>query len=148
MLTLALLTLASLASDPAATPLEHSSRADHPSGVAHARYRGDLAIEHRQVGSAAPGGRMSTLSCRWSARLTVRREARHATGAALHRSFERAEVLEGRRPGWCDTQRAAIRQEVAQRSGELRGHLVSLAAEDSAVLHAELDRLHEASRTG
>lgn len=148
MLTLSLLALAGLAANGGPAPLEHHIRAEHPSGEAHARYRGALAIEHRQVGAAAPGGRPSTLSCRWSARLVVDREARHPSGATLHRSFAERPAIEGRRPGWCDTHRAAIAREVAQRSGELRDHLVSLAAEDRTVLTAELDRLHGSNRTG
>jgi hypothetical protein len=121
--------------------LSHQTRLDHHSGAAHADYRGDIVVEHRQVGNPAPGGRQSTLSCRWTAGLVVNRQARHASGSTHSRSFERANVIEGSRPGWCDSHRSAIAQEIARRHGELRDHLVATAQEDHAVLRAELDQL-------
>ncbi len=129
-------------------PLEHRTRLDHVSGPAEAHYRADVAVKHRQVGTTAPGGRPSTLSCRWSAGLVVEREARGASGSMLARTIDRERVIEGRRPGWCSAQTEAIRKEIARRSGELRDHVVAVAEEDHTVLRAELDRSYAARRTG
>ena len=137
-LWMALLSGAMVAS--AGAPLQHHTRVDHASGAAEALYRGEIAVEQREVGTVGPGGRASTLRCRWTAGLVVDREARHASGATFARRFDTGRVIEGSRPGWCTTHRRAIAQEIAQRSGELHGHLVAVAQEDHHVLRAELDR--------
>ena len=128
--------------------VEHRTRVDHPSGAIDATYRGDVAISHKQVGAAGPGGRASTLSCAWRADIAVSRDARHPSGSTFARSIERRGVIEGRKPGWCSTQRAAISQEVARRTDELRGHLIQVAQEDHSALRAEIDRSHGLPRTG
>jgi hypothetical protein len=129
---------------PAAT-MEHRVRVDHASGATDVRYRGDVAIAHRQVGSVAPGGRQSTLGCRWSASVTVTREARHASGT---RTIAAPRAIEGTRAGWCGTHRDAIAQEVAQRTDSMREHLLATARDDHGVLVAEIERLHGSTRAG
>lgn len=128
--------------------MEHRVRIDHASGTTDVQYRGDVDIVHRQVGAVAPGGRASTLGCRWKAKVTVTREARHASGSLMTRSIEGARAIEGTRAGWCGDQRDAIAQEVAQRVDAMRDHLLATAAEDHPVLMAEIERLHGSTRTG
>ena len=121
--------------------LNHQTTVDHPTGTTRTEYRGDVIVEQRQFGTPAPGGRHSSLRCHWTAGLIVNREAQHASGSMLSRTFDRKSVIEGSRPGWCDTHRSAIREEVARRTDELYEHLVALAKEDHGALRAELDRM-------
>ncbi|MBM3927666.1 MAG: hypothetical protein FJ335_04300 [Sphingomonadales bacterium] len=126
----------------------HSVRIDHTRGSIDADYRSRVAISHRQIGAVTPGGVPSTLRCAWQANLIVDRDARHAGGATMTRTMVRDGALTGSRPGWCAGARTAIAQEVAARHETLRGHLVEMAADDHAVLTAEVDRLHDPVRRG
>ncbi len=145
MILAGLLLVAATASGGA---VEHHLRVDHATGAVDASYRGDVAITHKQVGAAGPGGRASTLSCAWQANVAVVRDARHPSGSSFTRSIETKSVIAGRRPGWCATQRAAIAQEVAQRTEEFRDHLIQVAQEDHSTLRAEIDRSRLLPRTG
>ncbi|WP_093330352.1 hypothetical protein [Sphingomonas rubra] len=140
LLPIVALTLATTASPVMAQ--DHVVTLDHRSGSVEARYRGAVMVTHRQIGAVAPGGRASTLRCTWHADLAVTREARGTVGIAASRSFGRDGLFAGSRPGWCDTARRAIADEVASRAGEVDTHLRALAQEDHAPLRAELDRLH------
>lgn len=131
-----------------ATAGEHEVRIEHRGGAVDARYRSNVTVAHRQVGAVAPGGVPSSLRCQWSASLAVDREARHASGATMRRMIAREAVIQGHRPGWCDTHRASIAREVAERAPELRPHLVSVAQEDQSVLLEEIERLHHQQREG
>lgn len=144
---LAGLLLGVTAAAPAAA-MEHSERIEHHSGAVDAEYRTTTAIAYDQVGMVAPGGRPSSLRCKWSVDLTVERAARHASGSTMARAISRDNVIEGSRPGWCRTQRESIAREVAQRTDELRSHMLAVAQEDRTVLGAEIDRLHGAPREG
>lgn len=128
--------------------LEHSTRIDHRTGTVESRYSADVRITHKQVGTVGAGGRPSTLRCLWSAGLVVDRQARHASGSTMARSFAHDDVVEGSRPGWCSAQRSAIVREVAARQPELRERLVRLAQDDHGVLHAEIDRMHGTTQVG
>jgi hypothetical protein len=144
---LAGLLLGALAMAPGGA-LDHSVRVEHSGGPADVHYRGNVAVEYRQIGAAGSPGRPSSLRCTWQANLVVDREARHASGSTMTRSLAREATIGGVRPGWCTTHRRAVAQEVAARTEELRGHVVALAQEDHQALRAELDRLHGTSRTG
>jgi hypothetical protein len=50
--------------------VDHHTQLDHHSGRVAVRYRGNIAIQHKQVGTAT-GGRSSTPRCDWSAKMTV-----------------------------------------------------------------------------
>ncbi|WP_294199812.1 hypothetical protein [uncultured Sphingomonas sp.] len=128
--------------------LEHQVQLDHHSGPVAVRYSADVGVTHKQIGAVTTGGRPSTLRCLWSANVTVHREARGTTGTTLMRSAARDGVIEGSRPGWCTTQRAAIAQEVAARRDAVQEHLQAVAQEDHGLLRSELDRLHSETRTG
>lgn len=128
--------------------MAHSARIDHHSGAVQSDYTANVQVTHRQVGAVGAGGRPSTLRCVWRAGLVVERQARHASGSTLARSFSHDEVIEGSRPGWCSAQRAAIAAEVASRNDALQARLVQLAQEDHAVLHAEIDRMHGTAQAG
>jgi hypothetical protein len=128
--------------------VDHHTQLDHHSGRIAVTYRGDVAIHHKQVGTATGGGRSSTLRCDWSAKMTVARHAIGTSGASMTRHIADTPAIAGTRPGWCTTNRSAISQEVASRAGDMRRHLVTVAEEDHAALRAELDRLHGAERTG
>lgn len=137
---------AAMAAPP--TGMAHSVRIDHATGAVHSDYSADVQVSHRQVGTVGAGGRPSTLRCMWSAGLTVDRQARHASGSMLTRSFASDTVVEGSRPGWCSAQKASIAREVATRTPELRARLIELAREDHPVLHAEIDRMQGNRREG
>lgn len=126
------------AAAPAVPPLvlpEHRVRLER----ADVRYRGTVAVAFRQVGVPAPGGRASSLRCRWSADLTVEREALAPSGRASARVIARERALEGSRPGWCDGHARAVEREVAARSDRLRRALLRIAGRDRPRLPAELD---------
>ncbi|WP_242117643.1 hypothetical protein [Sphingomonas lacusdianchii] len=128
--------------------MEHEVRIDHRTGAVESRYSADVRITRRQVGTVGVGGRPSTLRCLWSAGLVVDRQARHASGSTMARTFAHDGVVAGSRPGWCSAQRRSIAQEVALRQPELRERLVRLAQDDHGVLHAEIDRMHGTTQAG
>lgn len=146
MLLMAGLALGAAAASDGA--IEHRMQLDHHSGPVAVHYRADVGVTHRQIGAVTTGGRPSTLRCLWRANVTVHREARGAAGAALMRSAARDGVIEGSRPGWCSTNRAAIASEVAARRDAVHDHLQAVAQEDHGLLRAEMDRLHAETRTG
>ncbi|WP_229664560.1 hypothetical protein [Sphingomonas metalli] len=137
----ALITGTIAAAAPAAAT-EHRVRIEHHGGAVDAVYRADVAVSHRQVGAATPGGRASTLRCLWSAGLTVERQAQHPGGSIMTRSISRDAVVEGSRAGWCSGQRAQIAREVALRTDRVRQEMMAIAEEDHSVLRAELDQMH------
>lgn len=126
----------------------HETRIDHHSGPVDVRYNGAVTIDHKQIGSVAPGGRQSTLRCAWQANMAVTREAKATPGTLMTRQFVREDIASGSRAGWCTTNKAAIAREVAARTGDLNQHIVEVAQEDHDVLRSELDRLHGAVRQG
>jgi len=128
--------------------VNHTARVDHHSGPVTAHYRGQVDIQHKQVGTVAPGGRASTLRCDWSARLTVARQATATSGRTMHRSFVSQPAVAGSRIGWCSTHREAIAKDVAARLPDLDRHLQTVASEDHDVLRAELDHAHGLVATG
>lgn len=138
----ALLLALGCAGAAAAAQAQHSVRIDHHSGPVTAHYRGDIAVDHRQIGAAAPAGRASTLRCQWTARMDVARAATAANGRTIHRSFVSAPVASGHRTGWCSGQQEAIARDVARQTITLDHHLQAVAREDHDVLRAELDALH------
>jgi len=127
---------------------DHHVQLDHGGGTAAVRYSGNVDVAYRQLGNPAPGGRSSTLSCRWSADLTVHREARHSSGSTMSRVLTQERALEGRRPGWCEAHRGAVRQEVAARTDELRARVAVMALDDRDTLLAELERVPGSPRAG
>jgi len=127
---------------------EHRVRLDHPSGAADVGYRGDVRVVHRQTGSAGPGGRASTLRCRWRADMTVSRTMRRDAGPVSARVVDTGTAMEGSRPGWCMTHRAAVARDVAAARGRLIERLAAVAAADRSALLAELDRAPGAPVTG
>ena len=128
--------------------VNHQHRVDHHSGPVDVNYRGDVVVKHKQVGTVAPGGRASTLRCDWTASRAVERHAVAASGTRLVRSIDSEQAISGTRPGWCVTNRHAIRTEIASRAVDMRTHLQVLAEQDAETLRAELDRIHGAQRTG
>ncbi|WP_420139456.1 hypothetical protein [Sphingomonas sp.] len=128
--------------------VDHHTQVDHHSGPVAVSYRGDVAISHKQVGTVAPAGKMSSLRCQWAAHMVVARQATAAGGASLSRTMDSAPVLTGSRPGWCSTHQAAITKEVARKTAAMQDHLQQMAQDDHQMLRAELDRLHGAQRAG
>lgn len=128
--------------------VDHRTQVDHHSGPVAVTYRGDIAIQHRQVGAAAPGGRSASLRCDWAAHMTVARHAKASSGTSHSRSVKSGPVLSGTRPGWCSANHEAIRQEVASRAAVMQRHLVEFARQDDAALRAELDHAHGMQRSG
>jgi hypothetical protein len=119
----------------------HTVSVPHHTGPVTAEYQGKIEVQHRQVGSPAPGGRSSTLRCAWTANLAVNRMATSGTGAMASRSFTQSKVAAGTRPGWCSANRAAIAADVAARVGDPSQYLAAAAREDRLVLDTELERL-------
>jgi hypothetical protein len=121
--------------------IEHHVRVDHANGGAEVAYRPHVAIDYRQIGTAAAPGRPSSLACAWRANVSVERTARHAGGSVLRRTTGQSEWTKGHLPGWCSAHRAAIARTVARKTQGLREHLLGVAREDHPVLGRELDQL-------
>jgi len=128
--------------------VDHDTQLDHHSGRVSVTYRGDVAIRHKQVGTATGGGRSSTLRCDCTAKMTVDRHAIGTSGTSVTRHIANTPAIAGTRPGWCSTNRSAIMEDVASRAGDMQRHLVTVAEEDHAALRSELDQLHSAERIG
>ncbi|WP_010544351.1 hypothetical protein [Sphingomonas elodea] len=120
--------------------IAHSVRIDHAAGPVHADYRMRVDVRHEQLGVAGPGGRASTLRCRWQADLVVDRQARHAAGT-LQRALRQDSVATGSRPGWCTANRAVIAKDVARATNNMRGEVEALARQDAEALRVELDQI-------
>lgn len=120
--------------------IAHSVRIDHEAGPVQADYRMRIDVRHQQLGTAGPGGRTSTLRCRWQADMMVDREARHPAGT-LQRALRQERVATGSRPGWCTANRAVIARDVASATKDMRGAVEALARRDADTLRAELDRI-------
>ncbi|MBB3694321.1 hypothetical protein [Sphingomonas sp. BK580] len=132
---------------PAAAPdTAHQVQLDHRGQRVDVTYRSDVSVTHRQVGAVGAPGRPSALRCAWQASVAVQREARHPAGHVLARTVSADKPLTGSRPGWCATQKDAIAQDVAARSGAIREHLLAVAARDQDSLVAELDAAHDRVR--
>jgi hypothetical protein len=125
---------------------DHRVTLTHAGQPVAATYQARVSVEHKQIGSAAPGGRPSTLRCAWKAAVTVERQAVRGDGIASARTLA-AEPITGSHPGWCEAQRAAIADAVAQRGDAVRARLMAAAAEDHATIVADLDAAH-GRRTG
>ncbi|SOB87734.1 hypothetical protein SAMN06297144_2870 [Sphingomonas guangdongensis] len=117
----------------------HSVAVPHAGGSVEATYRSATAVRYRQVGAATPPGVAPTLRCHWTATATVSRDARGAGGARLARDWPPADVLSGVRHGWCDNVRQSIAEEIAARQDAIERHRLAVAAQDRAVLIAELE---------
>ena len=120
--------------------IAHSVRIEHAAGPVHADYRMRVDVHHQQLGVAGPGGRASTLRCRWEVDLVVDRQARHTAGT-LQRALRQEGVASGSRPGWCTANRAVIAQDVARATTNMRGAVEALARQDAEMLRAELDQI-------
>jgi hypothetical protein len=122
-----------------AVALEHEVVIDHAAGPIAADYKGSVAIETTQVGSAGVAGRPSTLACRWTASLTVERVARVGEGLQSRRSLSSQDVASGSRPGWCETNAKAIEKLVDTRSDTFRSAMLALVERDRAAILAEAE---------
>ena len=128
--------------------VDHQNEVDHRSGPVAVKYRGDVVITHKQVGTVAPGGRASSLRCDWAASMSVARHAVAASGTRLVRSIDSEPVISGTRPGWCVASHGAIKKEVVAKAADMQQHLMMLAQEDEQMLRVELDRIHSPQRAG
>lgn len=131
---------------PVTADAAHRVQMDHRGQRVDVTYRSEVDVAHKQVGAVGAPGRPSALRCAWTASVDVHREARHAAGHVMARTISADAPLTGSRPGWCDTQRDAIAQDVAARSGKVRDHLLAVAARDQDALVAELDAAHDRVR--
>lgn len=132
-----------------AQALEHQTTIEHPqAGPIAADYRGSTDIVQKQVGSAGPGGRQSTLSCRWSVSLTVERTALAGSGMQASRSMTHDKALEGSAPGWCSSSSKSIRRIVEARRDDLRQTMMAMVAQDRAVILAEADNARNRPSVG
>ncbi|NCP13895.1 MAG: hypothetical protein GW858_06980 [Sphingomonadales bacterium] len=137
---------ASLASP--AVALEHEVVIDHASGPIAADYKGSVAVETRQVGSAGVAGRSSTLRCNWTASLKVERIATVGDTMQSRRVLTRNDVASGSRPGWCQTQTKAIDRLVETRRERIRTVMLAVIEQDRAELVAEAESALDIRRDG
>ena len=134
-------------------PLTHEVPVEGTPTPLSLRYEADVAIQHRQVGTVAPGGRGDTLRCHWTAGGDVRRTLVGTTEGAATRQLPLASTgalkpMKGQRPGWCETNRAAIAASVEAGIPALRTQLVAFAERDRTTLSSEINDAHALFRTG
>ena len=128
--------------------LEHRTTIDHPGGEIAADYRGDTRISTKQVGSAGPGGRASTLRCNWTVSLSVERIASAGTGLHATRSMTREEALKGSHPGWCSSGGNEVERIVQARREVLREAMLAMVAQDRETILAEAENARQRARAG
>ncbi len=132
-----------------AQALEHRATIEHPdAGPIAADYRGSTRIVEKQIGSAGPGGRASTLRCMWSVSLTVERTALEGSGMQASRSMKQENALKGSAPGWCSSNSKAIQRIVDARRDSLRQTMMAMVAQDRAVILAEADSAKSRASAG
>lgn len=132
-----------------AQALEHKTTIEHPeAGPISADYRGSTVIVEKQVGSAGPGGRQSTLRCQWSVSLTVERTAVAEAGLQATRSMTQDNALKGSAPGWCSSSSKSIQRMVEARRDNLREKMMAMVAQDRAVILAETSDAKKRGRIG
>jgi hypothetical protein len=134
-------------------PLTHDVPVEGSPTPLTLRYEADVAIEHRQVGTVAPGGRADTLRCHWTASGDVRRTLIGTDAGKAERRLPLAstgalEPMKGHRPGWCEANRAAIAASVEAGVPALRSQLAAFAERDRTTLSSEIDDAHALFRTG
>ena len=131
-----------------AAALEHEVVIDHPVGTIAADYEGAVRVDTRQVGTVAAAGRQSTLRCRWTASLTVERNAKLGEVLNSRRSMTRDDVASGSKPGWCSTHDKSIDRLVEGQRDTFREAMLALVAEHRRVILAEADSARVAGREG
>lgn len=131
-----------------ALALEHEVVIDHAAGPIAADYKGSVTIETTQVGTASVAGRPSTLTCQWTATLSVERVAKVGEGLRSRRAMTREDVVGGTKPGWCEVNAKAIDRLVDARSETFRGAMLALVEQDRAAILAEADSTADNNRGG
>jgi hypothetical protein len=131
-----------------AQAMEHQAAIDHAAGPIAADYAGRTQVAMKQVGSAGAAGRPSSLSCRWTVSLAVERHARLSSGHEARRSLVRSDVVKGSSPGWCPDRENGGERIVARHKADIHAAMMALVEQDRAMILADADRLHEASRGG
>lgn len=127
-----------LAALSGAGDLEHRISVAHRGGDVAAVYRANVEIETRQRGISPPN-RPSTAQCHWQATVSVDRVLEGPSGASPARAVASDRSISGHQPGNCTSARGAIERQVAERSPEVRDHLIAVAEADRRDLVAELD---------
>ena len=143
--------VAALALAMGATPLTHDVPIDGGPVPLTLRYDAEVTVQHRQLGSVAPGGRTDTLRCHWTASAPIRRTlvSRSDAGRQLPLASTGAlEPMKGHRPGWCDANRGAIAAAVEARLPALRTELVAFAERDRPHVSSEIHDAHALFRPG
>lgn len=128
--------------------LEHEVMIEHPVGTIAADYEGAVRVQTKQVGTAGPAGRPSTLRCEWTASLNVERTAKVGKVLQSRRSMTRDDVASGSAPGWCQTNTKAIDRLVDSRRDTFRSAMLDLVALDRGAIVAEADSVRASNREG
>ena len=131
-----------------AQAMEHQAAIDHPAGPIAADYAGRTQVAMKQVGSVGAAGRSSSLRCNWTVSLTLERHARLGSGHEARRSLARGDVVKGSVPGWCPDRTSGAERIVARHRSDVHAAMMALVEQDRAMVLADADRLHEASRGG
>ncbi len=141
------LAISACLASPAAA-LEHEVVIEHDAGTIAADYKGAVTIETKQIGTAGAAGRPSTLRCQWTASLTLDRTATVGEAMRSRRSMTQDDVASGSRPGWCETQAAAIEKLVDSRRETFRTAMLALVEQDRGAILAEADSDRNTNRDG
>lgn len=143
--------VAALALATGITPITHEVSIEDGPVPLTLRYEADVTVQHRQLGSVAPGGRADTLRCHWTATADVRRTLVHRADDARQlplASTGALEPMKGHRPGWCEANRGAIAASVEAGIPALRAELIALAERDRPNVSSEIHDAHALFRPG
>ncbi|MDB5690038.1 MAG: hypothetical protein JWL91_1914 [Sphingomonas bacterium] len=116
----------------------------HRGAELQARYRAEVDVRTRQIGSAPPT-RVGSARCVWTATVAVHREVGEPGGpqvATLARKIDEKVLATGYRPGGCMETRKGIAADAGRHGPAAESHLRAVAQRDQHQLTAELDQLH------
>ncbi len=114
----------------------HSVQIDHQGRPITAVYSARTEVKSRTIGAHTPN-RTDMRRCNWTAEIVVERRIAHAP--TVLRGGEQS--LSGSYAGECTRDGKRVDREIARREGNIRDHLVAVAAQDKSVLLAELDAI-------
>ncbi|MBO9376107.1 hypothetical protein GG804_04965 [Sphingomonas histidinilytica] len=115
----------------------HRTTIEHRGSPVTIDYRATTALSTRQTGMSPPTRTGGVVRCAWIARVAVERRLGGADG--LSRVVDTGLQLKGSQPGTCSAAKKAIERQVAERSDEVRRHVLAVVERDRATLLAELE---------
>lgn len=120
----------------ATTAATHSVQIEHQGRPVAAIYSARTEVKARTIGAHTPN-RADLRRCNWTAHVIVERRIAHAP--TVVRGGDKS--LSGSYAGECTRDTKRVDREIARREGDIREHLATVAAQDKALLLADLEAI-------